>query len=90
MVLLVIRIALLFAPLQDEIMNKDYYMVKTNGTWQEPPHPNVCNTHAANITGTIQNQQCHVFYIFAPIGMLFAGTFFGLLNYKLPFIERKK
>ena|SRR6266571_7572460 len=89
-VLLVIGIALLFAPLQDEITNESYYMVKSNETWQEPPNPNVCNTHAANITGTTQNQQCSIFHIFAPIGMLFAGTFFGILNYRLPLLEKKK
>ena len=80
MALFVIGVALLFAPLQDEIANKSYYTVKTDGTWQEPPNPNVCNTHAANITGTI----------LASIGMIFAGSFFGLLNHQIPFIEKKK
>ena len=89
MALFVIGLALLFAPLQDEIQHKDYYMVKADGTWQEPPNPNVCNTHAANITGTTQNQQCHI-SILASIGMIFAGSFFGLLNYQIPFIEKKK
>jgi hypothetical protein len=90
MTLFVIGIALLFAPLQDEISHKNYYMVKTDGTWQEPPNPNICNTHAANITGTADNNNCKIFYIGVPIGLLFAGSFFGLLDYKLPFLERKK
>jgi len=89
MALFVIGVALLFAPLQDEIANKSYYTVKTDGTWQEPPNPNVCNTHAANITGTMQNQQCHI-SILASIGMILAGSFFGLLNHQIPFIEKKK
>ena len=90
MTLFVIGLALLFAPLQDMVTNKNYYEVKGDGMWQEPPNPNVCNTHAANVTGTAENNNCVIFYIFLPIGMLFAGGFFGLLDYKLPFIEKKK
>src|SRR5207245_3080793 len=89
-ILLICGIGLLFAPLLDEIQHRDYYTVKNDGTWQEPPNPNVCNTHAANVTGTTENHNCLIFYVAFPVGLIFAGGFFGLLNYRLPFEKEEK
>jgi hypothetical protein len=53
-------------------------------------HPNVCNTHAANITSTVEFRECAALFIFVPIGLLFVGTLFGVLDYPLVFWRQKK
>lgn len=69
-------------PFLDEVQNKAYYMVKPNGTWQEPPHANICNTHAANVTGSSEIKQCVTEFIGLPIGMMMSsgGLFVYLAN----------